>query len=178
MFSKLFTSDNKNKVHIINIIKNKLSKCVFKCHMFIQVLVLIHMRHTIWKQTLLWIWIFDRGHAQISWLIMRQVFLREKNSKKKKCSANNLTSCFMATVLNSPYTNESVHNRWHYQIYQELEDYFSAITLISSTVIYNLTIFIFIAPACSRVRYRRLIVRPSVCLHLCLRSTFMSKLVF
>ena len=57
---------------------------------------------------------------------------------------------------------------------------------------------IFIAPACSRVRYRRPIfrpsvrpsvrqsvrpsirpsVRPSVCQHLCRRSTFMSKLVF
>ena len=43
-----------------------------------------------------------------------------------------------------------------------------------------------IAPACSRVRYRRPIfrpsvhqsVRPSVCQHLCRRSTFMSKLVF
>ena len=42
--------------------------------------------------------------------------------------------------------------------------------------------FFFIAPACSRVRYRRPIfrpsVRPSVCQHLCRRSTFMSKLVF
>ena len=45
---------------------------------------------------------------------------------------------------------------------------------------------LFIAPACSRVRYRRPIfcpsvrpsVRPSVCQHLCRRSTFMSKLVF
>ena len=45
---------------------------------------------------------------------------------------------------------------------------------------------IIIAPACSRVRYRRPIflpsvrpsVRPSVCQHLCRRSTFMSKLVF
>ena len=40
---------------------------------------------------------------------------------------------------------------------------------------------IFIAPACSRVRYRRPIfpsVSPSVCQHLCRRSTFMSKLVF
>ena len=40
---------------------------------------------------------------------------------------------------------------------------------------------IFIASACSRVRYRRpifLSVRPSVCQHLCRCSTFMSKLVF
>ena len=37
---------------------------------------------------------------------------------------------------------------------------------------------LFIAPACSRVRYRRPIFRPSVCQHLCRRSTFMSKLVF
>ena len=41
---------------------------------------------------------------------------------------------------------------------------------------------LFIAHACSRVRYRRPIfcpsVSPSVCQHLCRRSTFMSKLVF
>ena len=45
---------------------------------------------------------------------------------------------------------------------------------------------LFIAPACSRVRYRRPIfcpsvspsVCPSVCQHLCRRLTFMSKLVF
>ena len=37
---------------------------------------------------------------------------------------------------------------------------------------------IFIAPACSRVRYRRPIFCPSVCQHLCRRSTLMSKLVF
>ena len=37
--------------------------------------------------------------------------------------------------------------------------------------------FIFVAPACSRVRYRRPFF-PSVCQHLCRRLKFMSKLVF
>ena len=41
-----------------------------------------------------------------------------------------------------------------------------------------MTCFCIIAPACSRVRYRRPIFCPSVCQHLCRRSTFMSKLVF
>ena len=42
----------------------------------------------------------------------------------------------------------------------------------------ELSPFVFIAPACSRVRYRRPIFCPSVRQHLCRRSTFMSKLVF
>ena len=37
---------------------------------------------------------------------------------------------------------------------------------------------IFIAPVCSRVRYRHPPFRPSICQHLCRSSTFMSKLVF
>ena len=59
------------------------------------------------------------------------------------------------------------------------------IILPLSCMLSNLSYYfapIFIAPACSRVRYRRPIfrpsVRPSVCQHLCRSLTFMSELVF
>ena len=54
-------------------------------------------------------------------------------------TTDNSVRCFMATVLN---TNEFFHIRWHYKIY--LGDYFSLITTVPCTVIYNIKqIFIF-----------------------------------
>ena len=66
-------------------------------------------------------------------------FSLRKKKMAKKCSTNNLTRYFMATVGNSSYTNESVHNRWHCQIY--LGDYFFLIILVPCNVIYNFVNF-------------------------------------
>ena len=91
-----------------------------------------------WTMTILAI--FHSPNLRRLHMNMTSFSLRKKSGKKIHAQLI-IQQMFYGYCPQLSYTNESVHNRWYYQIY--LGNYFSLITLVLCTAKYSLKIFIF-----------------------------------